>query len=570
MIYNPLKQLELGGLELGIEFAPHLHSRALFFIIKINSMSRNQARLLFFLVAVLAALISTHQAFSAIKAAQVPHRGGTLRVKAFTDDFRPSLDPAKDSQTFVMEQIYDGLVRLDQDLNVFSSLAESWVISEDGKKSVFYLRKGVRFHHGRELDAEDVKFSLERLINKKTAGAFYQYFTTKVVGAQEYYDGKAQDVQGFKVRDKYTFEIQWRYPYVSALYLLSMNFCKIVPRDLVLGQGNDFFFRPSGTGPFKFAYWLRSSKLDIVGVRLERNKDYFGKKPYLEALEFSPHYTLGQFLEKQIEIIPYVSERLSETDCQVLGNDTFSTFFLGLSCHIPPLDRPSVRKAISLGIDKKEIAKAAFRFDTVPLVTNNYIPAKLRGFFPADDDGIYNPEEGKAILRQEGYSEANEFPTLNVFFPQPRQDEDAKVYRVLRDEMAPLGITVRMKYYQSGKDLSSSSEPYLVMIGWLMDYPDPENIVLPMFSSSSVVNMNFLRYSSPRLDEFIKKAEVESSWRARIALFHKIEDILCADIPAIPLFSRQQRLALQPYVMGAKIPPLGFLYLDAKEIWLAE
>jgi ABC-type transport system substrate-binding protein len=533
-------------------------------------MSRQQALLFCLLLVFLTALISTHPASAAKKLAEVPLRGGTLRVKAFTDDFWPSLDPAKDPQTFVMEQIYDGLVRLDQDLNVLSSLAESWVISEDGKKSVFYLRKGVRFHHGKELDAEDVKFSLERLVNKKTAGAFYQYFTSKVVGAQEYYEGKAKDVQGFKVRDKYTFEIQWRYPYVSALYLLSMNFCKIVPRDLVLGQGKDFFFRPSGTGPFKFAYWLRSPRMDIVGVRLERNKDYFGKKPYLEALEFSPHYTLDHFLEKQIDIIPYISERLSEMDCQVLENDSFSTFFLGMSCHIPPLDRLAVRKAISLGIDKKEVAKAAFRFDTVPRVTNNYIPAKLRGFFPADDKGRFNPEEAKAILRQEGYSEGNEFPTLNIFFPQPRQDEDPKVYRVLRDELESLGIKARMKYYRSWLDFKSSTEPYLVMIGWIMDYPDPENIVLPMFSSVSVVNMNLLRYSSPRLDELVKKAEVERSWTARIALFHKIEDILYADIPAIPLFSRQQRLALQPYVRGAKIPPLGFLYLDAKEIWLAE
>ncbi len=500
----------------------------------------------------------------------MPLRGGTLRVKAFTDHFWPRLDPARDPQTFIMEQIYDGLVRLDQDLNVLSSLAESWVISEDGKKCVFYLRKGVRFHHGKELDADDVKFSLERLVNKKTVGGFYQYFTSKVVGAQEYYEGKAQDIQGFRVRDKYTFEIQWLSPYVSALYLLSMNFCKIVPRDLVVDQGNDFFFRPSGTGPFKFAYWLRGPKLDIVGVRLERNKDYFGKKPYLEALEFSPYYTLDHFLEKQIDIIPYISERLSEMDCQVLENDTFSTSFLGMSCHIPPLDRPSVRKAISLGIDKKEVVKAAFRFDTVPQVTNNFIPAKLRGFFPADNEGKFDAEEARAVLRQEGYFEGNAFPDLNIFFPQPRQDEDVKVYRVLRDELATLGIKVRMKYYRSWRDLRSSTEPYLVMIGWIMDYPDPENIVLPMFSSSSMVNLNLLRYSSPRVDELIRKTEVERSWTARIALFHRIEDILYADIPAIPLFSRQQRLALQPYVRGAKIPPLGFLYLDAKEIWLAE
>jgi ABC-type transport system substrate-binding protein len=532
-------------------------------------MSSKNARVLSFLLIFLTSLILPQPTPTAKKSAEEPVGGGTLRVRAFTDAFWPSLDPAKDAQIFVMEQIYDGLVRLDQNLKVLSSLAESWVFSDDGKRTVFYLRKGVRFHHGREFEAEDVKFSLERLVSKGTAGSYYQYFTSKVVGAQEYWEGKAKDVAGFRVRDKYTFEIQWRYPNVSALYLLSMNFCKIVPRDLVINQGRDFFFRPSGTGPFRFAYWLRSPKLEIVGVRLERNSDYFGKKPYLEAIEFSPHYTLDQFLDKQIDIIPYISKRLSETDCQVLENENFNTVFLGMSCHIWPLDRPTVRRAIFLGINKKELAQVAFRFDTVPLVTNNYIPARLPGFFPVDDTAGFNPEAARAILRQEGFPEGIAPPPLNVFFAQPRREEDQKVFRALSDQLARLGIRLRMKYYGSLKDLRPLKEPYLVMINWMMDFPDPENIILPIFLSSSFVNMNLLRYSNPQLDELAQKAEAERSWAERISLFHKMEDVLFVDVPAIPLFSSQQRLALQPYVRGAKIPPLGLLYLDVKEIWLA-
>jgi ABC-type transport system substrate-binding protein len=540
-------------------------------------MSQGNIRPVFPLLVILTILALLSQTSAANKPAEEPVPGGTLRVKGFSDIFQPSLDPAKDTKIFVVEQIYDGLVRLDQNLNILSSLAESWVISEDGKRYTFYLKKGVRFHHGRELEAEDVKFSLERLVNKETAGPCYQYFTWKVVGAQEYWEGKANDVEGFKVRDKYTFEIQWKYPYVPTLYLLSMDFCKIIPRDLVLAQGKNFFFRPSGTGPFKFAYWLRSPKLDIVGVRLERNNDYFGKRPYLEAIEFSPHYTLEHFLEKEIDIIPYISKRLSETDCQVLENESVSTEFLGMSGHIWPLNRPAVRRAISLGIDKKDVAKAAFRFDTVPQVTNNYIPAKLPGFFPVDEKEGFNPEEAKNILGQEGFPvgqesfpEGTEFPPLNIFFEQPRKDEDQKVYRVLRDQLAGLGIKLRMKYYKSSEDLKSLKEPYLVMIGWTMDFPDPENIVLPLFFSTSIMNLNLLHYSNPQLDELVKKAETERSWTERISLFHKMEKILYADIAAIPLFSPKQRLALQPQVRGAKVPPLGFSYLDASKIWLAK
>jgi ABC-type transport system substrate-binding protein len=533
-------------------------------------MLQKKDRLLFLLLVFLTAYALPLQTSADNRAVEEPNYGGTLRVKPFTDVFRPNLDPAKEPHIFVIEQIYDGLVRLDQNLNVIPSLAEYWVISEDGKKSTFYLRKGVKFHHGRELEAEDVKFSLERLVNKETAGPYYQYFTSKVVGAQEYWEEKAKNVEGFKVRDKYTFEILWRYPYVSALYLLSMNFCKIIPRDLVLDQGRNFFSKPSGTGPFKFAYWLRSPKLEIVGVRLERNDDYFGKKSYLEAIEFSPYYTLDHFLQKEIDIIPYISERLSEMDCQVLENESFITMFLGMSCHIPPLDRRAVRRAICLGIDKKEVARAAFRFDTVPQVTNNFIPAKLPGFFPVDDKANYSQEEARTILRQEGFFEGSNFPPLTVFFEQPKRDEDLKVYRVLSDQLAGLGIKLKMKYYKSIDELKPVKEPYLVMINWMMDFPDPENIILPLFFSSSIVNMNLLHYSNPQLDELVKRAEVERSWTERISLFHKIEEILYADIPALPLFSRQQRLALQPHVRGAKIPPLGFFYLDAKEIWLAK
>jgi ABC-type transport system substrate-binding protein len=102
----------------------------------------------------------------------------------------------------------------------------------------------------------------------------------------------------------------------------------------------------------------------------------------------------------------------------------------------------------------------------------------------------------------------------------------------------------------------------------MMDFPDPENLILPLFTSKSVMNLEFMRYSNSRLDELIGKAEVERSWTRRIALFRDIEAILREDVPAIPLFSKQQRLAVQPYVRGAKIPALGFYFLDAKDIWL--
>lgn len=499
---------------------------------------------------------------------QKPRPGGTLRLRTFTlNPFQPRFDPADGAHVFILNQIYDGLVGLDKNLRVIPLLAHYWMISDDGRTYIFFLRRGVKFHHGRELEAADVKFSLERLISDDAGGSYYQFFTAKVVGAQEYRDGRATDVEGFRVKDKYTFEIQWRNPYVSALYLLSMDFCKILPRDLVQRQGRGFFQRPSGTGPFKFANWLRDSRLDIVGVKLERNDEYFLRKAYLEAVEFNPFYTTDQFLSGDVDIIPYSSERLSGRDIQVLEAETFATALLMMSCHLPPLDRPAVRRAISLAIDKKEVARAAFRLDSSPRVTNNFIPPKLPGFFP-DDEKTFDPAEAKKILSGEGFSEGRPFPRISFFLQEEQRDGDTRVAEVLRDQLAAVGISVRIRTYRGIDEVRSFTEPYLLLLHWSLDFPDPENIIVPLFHSSAVLNRDIMQYSNPQLDELARAADVEQSRQTRIAIFHKIEKRLLAEMPAVPLYSRQHRLALQPYVHGVKIPPLGFFYLDARDIWL--
>jgi ABC-type transport system substrate-binding protein len=263
-----------------------------------------------------------------------------------------------------------------------------------------------------------------------------------------------------------------------------------------------------------------------------------------------------------------MSERLAEMDCNVLEDEGFTTVYLVLSCHIPPLNKPAVRRAISLAIDKKELARAAFKLDTIPQVTHNYIPPKLPGFFPVDDGESYNPAEARRILAREGFFSESDFPPFVLFFKQPRNEENTKISRLLRDQLAALGIRLKTRYYRSVAELKACRDPYVVVFDWLMMFPDPENFILPLFASGSLVNLEQMHYSSARLDELVREAEVERSWTKRIGLFQDIEAILKEDVPAIPLFFNQQRLAVQTYVRGVKIPALGFFFLDAKDIWL--
>ncbi|TEU07609.1 MAG: ABC transporter substrate-binding protein [Candidatus Aminicenantes bacterium] len=502
------------------------------------------------------------------KSVETPRYGGVFRVKSFSSTFRIQFDPTHpDSYIFISEQIFNGLVRLDKELNPVPSLAEYWKISADNTRYTFFLRKGVKFHHGDELTAEDVKFSLERLLDKETGSPYYQYFLPRVVGAVDFREGRTEDVAGFKVVDRYTFEIHWTKPYVSTsnLYLMSMHFCKILPRERVIGREKRFFERPSGTGPFAYEHLMQSPFGDFVGIRLKRNNQYFGKRAYLSVIEFSPYFTLEHFLNGECDSMPVASDRLLKPDFQVFQDGLLHPIYLGMSCHIPPLDRQIVRKAIFFGLDKREFARDTFDLRYHREVTNTYIPSRLQGFFPRDDE-TFNLDEAKQMLQEAGFTDENEFPTLTLFIELPETDLKLRIFRALRKQLEPLGIKLKLNYHRSLEEIKEHENPYLVFIGRVMDFPDPEDIIRPFFFSRSVFNV--FGYANLELDRLLLEAEVEPSWTKRNRLFRQIEQVLFDDVPSIPLFSHQNRVVMQAYVKGVEIPPLGFYYLNTGKIWL--
>lgn len=497
---------------------------------------------------------------------QEPQYGGVFRIKSFSDHFKRELDPIKsDSYIFVSEQLYDGLVRLNKNFNVVPSLAEYWEISLDGKKYTFHLRKGVHFHHGKELTSQDVKYSLERILDKKNNSPYYHYFLPRVSGAKEFREGDSTHVSGFRVKDRYTFEIQWIKPYTSALYLMSMHFCKILPKEMIQETGERFFLNPSGTGPFMFDYWLRDNRLNTVGVRLKRNENYFLGKPYLEAVEFCPLYRLDHFLEEEIDSIPMLSPRLLDSKYQIFEDGSFNLGFLGMSCHISPFDNLEIRKALSLGINKKEIALQVNDPQYLLKTTHNYIPPQLQGFFPNREDNS-NPKKARHILNQQGFSRENSFPTLQFFMPSPKSDTKYSIFKNIRSQLENLEIKIKLHYFKSIQEIKDCHNPYLVYIEKKMNFPDPEDIIRILFFSKSL--MNVFGYKSPDLDKLLQKAELEKSWTHRIELFQRIEQILHSEVPAIPLFNRQNRVVMQSYVRGVEVPALGFYYLESRKIWL--
>lgn len=497
-------------------------------------------------------------------------RGGTLRVRTFNPAPIPLLDPIlPDCDVIIVDQIFEGLIRFNSSLQIVPELADYWVISPDGTKYTFYLKKNIRFHHGGTLAARDVKFSLERLL-QPGYGPFYQYFISKIVGAKEFYERKAANVEGFVVKDDHVFEINLTEPHPSLLSVLAAPFCKIFPHELLESQGKNFFYKPSGTGPFKFAYWLRDPRLRIIGVRLERNENYYGRKPYLEAIEFSAAFTLDQFLNREIDIIPYYSPSLSRTECQVLESDSFRLLYLGFSCHRAPFNNPLIRKAVNLAIDKRELARSYFTFESMPQILNNIIHPRMPGFFPLEIREERNINEARTLIAKAGFIFVNNFGPIDFCVLKRDRWRGERIYLRLKEQLAEIGFDLRLRTISSFKNLETIKNPYLVLFPWAIDFPDPENIIRPLFSLNSEINRLIFHYESDGLEALLARSEKEKSWGRRNEIFREIEAKLLEDLPVIPLFFLHQRLAVQRHVRGIKVPALGFSLIDMSLIWKEE
>jgi ABC-type transport system substrate-binding protein len=531
-------------------------------------MRRDHRAEKFLLLPVSFCLLAAAVVFPARSAQERPKPGGVLRIRPFSDDARPNLDPASGAWAFAKEQIYDGLVTLDAKLAPVPDLAEYWITEEDGRRTIFYLRKGSVFHNGRAVTSEDVKFSFERILRPETGSPFSGYFVSHVAGALEFAEGKAREVAGFKTIAPDVFEIEWTSPFVSALPLLAMSFAKVLPRDLVRDQGRNFFYRPVGTGPFAFDSWLRSPQLEIVGVRLARNPRYFFQPPYVDLLEISPFFTDEHFRDRDLDICPFRSEDLAEAGCKVVPSGPRSLTLLAMSCATPPLDRPSVRRAIASALDRDALAKSGERLDVVQRAAGSFIPPLWPEFFPRDAEAP-SPEKSRRVLEDQGFFVEKAFPTLALYIPAGRNNREHQLFaREVARELGSIGIAVSIRTYQTLGDLEEVRQPFLVKIDWSMDIPDPEAVLRSLFHSHSETGRFVTRYSRPDLDKLLDEARAEKSAGRRNDLFHKAEEIVLEDLPAVPVTMGEQRLAVQPYVHGVRLPPLGFAHLDVRSIWL--
>ncbi|MFQ5790078.1 MAG: ABC transporter substrate-binding protein [Acidobacteriota bacterium] len=515
-----------------------------------------------------------------------PSRGGVFRFPIYASPVQ-TLDPARaetGSDIMLVQQIYDGLTAFDEHLNIVPALARYWEISPDGKTYTFELRSDAHFHNGRPVNAEDCVYSLQRLLAPGHNENNYHYFS-RIEGAEDFRAGRASQVRGLRALDEKTFQIRFTTPFVPALSVLGMYCAKILPKKEVEAEGEGFFDAPVGTGPFRFSHWIGpdedaaapSYRGILQAVHLEANRDYFGGPPYLDGLTFRAVWNRrGAKPEKPVnelvDCLPGMAENYGDW-VPVETEKLLAVNYLILPIKVPPYDDPRVRRALNYALDKRSFLDSNPRTAGIPAATG-IVPPGIPGFVPMESSYQHNLEKARSLLVEAGYPGGKGLPPLEIaVLEKGRYGSDP--YAAARRGcliycMSQIGVEVdliKVTRMVRPHDPSFQDRPMIFQgLTWFADFPDPDNFLRPLFHSSSPINST--GYQNPKVDRLLDRALSVTSYSARNKLYRKIEKLILADSPIIPLDYDRIRFMLRPNVRGFSLSSMGDPYIKMNKVWL--
>jgi peptide/nickel transport system substrate-binding protein/oligopeptide transport system substrate-binding protein len=484
-----------------------------------------------------------------------------------------TLDPARTADVYsitIIQQIFDGLVQFDENLNVVPGLARSWQVSRDGLRYTFDLREGVRFHNGRRVGATDFVYSFTRILDPEVRSNAAGLFS-RVVGARAFQQGDDSAVSGLRAIGPHELEIRLTEPYPPFLTILAMKSAKVVPREEVEKPGSSFGRDPVGTGPFQFVEWQPDTKIVLTA-----NKDYFEEPPRLSGVVY-PLYPgvqsdrmLKDFLEGRLESLtvdsPDHRSILEKKGYPLLRKPAMSLLFYGINCDRKPLNDKRVRKALNLAIRRDGIISLM----RTHMVARGIIPPGMPGYNPDQEGYPFDIGGGRALLAEAGYPGGEGVPSLR-FLSASRSDIARKELDMVKANLEAIGMSIQVYFetdWTAFEEALINREFDLFRFMISSDIPDPEDSVLALFTSASPYN--FFSYNNQEFDQLMEKTKREVDPLERAALFRKLEAIVMDDCPIIPILHPVFEGAFQPYVRGVGLNALGSQYIPMKKIWFEE
>jgi oligopeptide transport system substrate-binding protein len=497
-------------------------------------------------------------------------RGGTYRAAL---PWAPKdLDPAFSTDIYsvtLIQQLFDGLVQLDQNLNVEPALASNWRVSSDGLVYTFTIREDVGFHNGRAVTADDFVYSFTRILDPNKRASALSFFE-KIKGADDYRKGKNKKVEGLKAPDSHTLEITLKEPFAPFLSVLAMKSSKVVPREEIERWGKDFGHHPVGTGAFRLESWEGNQ------IVLSANSDYYEGSPHLDRAVYTIYAgaqrqkILQDFLEGRLEeaaVFGADREKMAHTVAyQFVRKPTLSLQFYGMNCARVPLKDKRVRQALSWAIDKEKIIHEVFKDQFIPAKT--ILPPGMTGYTPENASYGYDPERARALLVAAGYGPSQKKLSL-ILLSASRSNVAQKELAMVAADLAKVGVQLQIQYETDWPTFEADLRSNRIQIYryfWSADIPDPDNFLNILCGSKS--QYNFMRYSNPKVDRLLARALEETDIIKRVRLYREAERLVLEDAPLIPFMYWVFEAVFQPYVKGLEISALGAPYIPLKKIWL--
>ena len=490
-------------------------------------------------------------ALTAATAAQIK-QGGAMTV-TYKDDIS-TLDPAigYDWQNWSMiKALFNGLMDYEAGTyNLEPDLAESFTISPDGKVYTFKLRQDVKFHNGRKLTAEDIKYSIERAVNPKTQSPGQGFFWT-IKGFDEMVAGKTTELSGMTVVDPYTLRIELSQPDATFLHVMAINFAFAVPKEEVEKYGQDFGKHPVGTGAFVMKEWKLGQH-----VVYERNPAYYKPDlPRLDKIVFEvgqePTVALLRLQRGEVDIlgdgIPparflQVKNDPKNADLIIEGGQ-LHTGYVSMNVRMKPFDNAKVRQAVNMAINKQRICKI---INNRAVPANQPLPPAMPGYDKNYKGYPFDPAKAKALMAEAGYADG-----ITTELYANNTDPNPRIAQAIQQDLAEIGITAEIKTLaQSTVIAAGGEEDQAPMIwsggmAWIADFPDPSNFYGPILGCGGAVKggWNWAWYCNKELDGLAAKADAMSDPAKAVEreeLWRSIFIKLMEDAPWAPVFNEQR------------------------------
>ncbi|WP_026896829.1 ABC transporter substrate-binding protein [Daejeonella oryzae] len=479
------------------------------------------------------------------------------------NDGLTSLDPAfarNQNALWMVNQLFNGLVQVDDDLNTIPAIAKSWEISPDGKSYTFHLRQDVYFHDdplfpsgkGRKVIAADFVYSFNRILDPKVASSGAWIFNDKLSGEN-----------AFSAPNDSTLIIELIKPFTPFLSMLTAQYCSVVPHEITEHYGKDFRNHPIGTGPFKFKHWKEGEIMVFL-----KNENYWEKEgseqlPYMDAIRSTfisdKQTAFMEFIKKNIDFFNGIDgsyrddiltksgkmTRKYEGKFQLRTGPYLNTEYIGIlvDSTMPivknsPLKNRKIRQAINYAIDRKKMVKYLRNSIGTPGHAG-FIPQGMPGFDMQAVKGYeYNPEMARKLLAEAGFPNGKGLKEIKLQTSTTYKD----LIEFVQGELNALGIKCKVEVNQTSslREMIAKKSVNFFRGSWIADYPDAENYLSVFYSKNFVpIGPNYTSFKSKKFDELFERSFAEKDEQKRYALYREMDNLVMQESPVIILFYDQ-------------------------------